>query len=234
MHDYDVGYFMKILIIEDEKKLGLYLKQGLTETGFVIDLVFDGVEGLNLALSPDYDLILLDIMLPNINGWEILKQVRKYDPTQLVIILTARDSVDDRVMGLELGADDYLVKPFSFSELVARIRNQFRKISGENKPTTLIVADLELDQIKRKVTRSKEKIELTPKELALLEFFMQHEGEILSKTLIASKIWDINFHSDTNVIEVAVKRLRKRIDDGFQHKLIHTVRGMGYVMEYRC
>lgn len=234
MHDYDVGYFMKILIIEDEKKLGLYLKQGLTETGFVIDLVFDGVEGLNLALSPDYDLILLDIMLPNINGWEILKQVRKYDPTQLVIILTARDSVDDRVMGLELGADDYLVKPFSFSELVARIRNQFRKISGEKKPTTLIVADLELDQIKRKVTRSKEKIELTPKELALLEFFMQHEGEILSKTLIASKIWDINFHSDTNVIEVAVKRLRKRIDDGFQHKLIHTVRGMGYVMEYRC
>ncbi|MCG7499407.1 heavy metal response regulator transcription factor [Vibrio sp. Of7-15] len=225
---------MKILIIEDEKKLGLYLKQGLTETGFVIDLVFDGVEGLNLALSPDYDLILLDIMLPNINGWEILKQVRKYDPTQLVIILTARDSVDDRVMGLELGADDYLVKPFSFSELVARIRNQFRKISGEKKPTTLIVADLELDQIKRKVTRSKEKIELTPKELALLEFFMQHEGEILSKTLIASKIWDINFHSDTNVIEVAVKRLRKRIDDGFQHKLIHTVRGMGYVMEYRC
>lgn len=225
---------MKILIIEDEKKLGLYLKQGLIETGFVIDLVFDGIEGLNLALSPEYDLILLDIMLPNISGWEILKQIRKHDPSRLVIILTARDSVDDRVMGLELGADDYLVKPFSFSELVARIRNQFRKLDGENKPTTLIVADLELDQIKRKVTRSKAKIELTPKELALLEFFMQHEGEVLSKTLIASKIWDMNFHSDTNVIEVAVKRLRKRIDDGFQHKLIHTVRGMGYVMEYRC
>lgn len=225
---------MKILIIEDEKKLGLYLKQGLIETGFVIDLVFDGIEGLNLALSPEYDLILLDIMLPNISGWEILKQIRKHDPSRLVIILTARDSVDDRVMGLELGADDYLVKPFSFSELVARIRNQFRKLDGENKPTILIVADLELDQIKRKVTRSKAKIELTPKELALLEFFMQHEGEVLSKTLIASKIWDMNFHSDTNVIEVAVKRLRKRIDDGFQHKLIHTVRGMGYVMEYRC
>lgn len=234
MHYHEVGYFMKILIIEDEKKLGLYLKQGLTETGFVIDLVFDGIEGLNLALSPNYDLILLDIMLPNISGWEILKQIRKYDPAQLVIILTARDSVDDRVMGLELGADDYLVKPFSFSELVARIRNQFRKIDGENKPTTLIVADLEFDQIKRKVTRSKEKIELTPKELALLEFFMQHEGEILSKTLIASKIWDMNFHSDTNVIEVAVKRLRKRVDEGFQYKLIHTVRGMGYVMERRC
>jgi len=221
---------MKILIVEDEQKTGDYLKQGLSEAGFVADLVRDGVDGRHLALIDDYDLVVLDVMLPGLDGWQVLREIRQAGRHMPVLFLTARDQVDDRVKGLELGADDYLVKPFAFSELLARVRTLLRR--GKSKePELLQVADLDLDLLRRRVTRAGKRIDLTAKEFALLELLLRRQGEVLPRSLIASQVWDMNFDSDTNVIEVAVRRLRAKIDDDFEPKLIRTVRGMGYVLD---
>jgi two-component system copper resistance phosphate regulon response regulator CusR len=221
---------MRILVVEDEPKTGNYLKQGLTEAGFIVDLVRDGNDGLHAAVTESYDLLVLDIMLPGRDGWSVLRAIRETGSMMPVLFLTARDQVDDRVKGLELGADDYLVKPFAFSELLARVRTLLRR--GKTKePEVLRVADMELDLYRRRVTRSGKRIDLTAKEFALLELLLRRHDEVLPRSLIASQVWDMNFDSDTNVIEVAVRRLRAKIDDGFEPKLIQTVRGMGYVLE---
>ncbi|SDW76690.1 heavy metal response regulator transcription factor [Thiocapsa roseopersicina] len=222
---------MKILIIEDEPKTGDYLRQGLSEAGFVVDLVRDGRDGLHSALAGDYDLVILDVMLPGLDGWQVLCSVRHKDPDLPVLFLTARDQVDDRVKGLELGADDYLIKPFAFAELLARVRTLLRRGRAASEPTVLRVADLELDLLRRRVLRGGRRIELTAKEYALLELFMRRRGEVLPRSLIASSVWDMNFDSDTNVVDVAVRRLRLKVDEGFEPRLIQTVRGMGYVLD---
>ena len=222
---------MKILIVEDEPKIGDYLRQGLAEAGFIVDLALDGLDGLHLALTEAYDLAILDVMLPGIDGWQVLQGIRRSGNDMPVLFLTARDSVNDRVKGLELGADDYLVKPFAFSELLARVRTLLRRGGIAKESEFLHTADLELDLMRRRVDRSGKKINLTSKEFALLELLMRRQGEVLPRSLIASQIWDMNFDSDTNVIEVAIRRLRAKVDDGFEPKLIHTVRGMGYVLE---
>lgn len=222
---------MRILVVEDEPKTGDYLKQGLTEAGFMVDLARDGLDGLHLALTEAYELAVLDVMLPGIEGWQVLQGIRKAGKDMPVLFLTARDSVDDRVKGLELGADDYLVKPFAFSELLARVRTLLRRGSKTKEADVLRAADLELDLIRRRVTRAGKKIDLTSKEFSLLELLLRRQGEVLPRSLIASQVWDMNFDSDTNVIEVAIRRLRAKVDDSFELKLIHTVRGMGYVLE---
>jgi two-component system copper resistance phosphate regulon response regulator CusR len=222
---------MKILVVEDELKTGDYLKQGLAEAGFVVDLVRDGIDGLHQALTTDYDLAILDVMLPGIDGWQILSAMRRAGKDMPVLFLTARDHVNDRVKGLDLGADDYLVKPFAFSELLARVRTLLRRSTTGRTLERLQAADLELDLVRRRATRAGERIDLTPKEFALLELLLRRQGEVLPRSLIASQVWDMNFDSDTNVIDVAVRRLRAKVDDAFQVKLIHTVRGMGYVLE---
>lgn len=222
---------MKLLVVEDELKTGEYIRRGLTEAGFVVDLASDGNDGLHLAMTGNYDLAVLDVMLPGLDGWSILKSLRDSGSGLPVLFLTARDLVEDRVRGLELGADDYLVKPFAFAELLARIRTLLRR--GVQQPSSgrLCVADLELDLMRHRVSRAGQRIDLTPKEFALLELFVRREGEVLPRALIASQVWDMNFDSDTNVIDVAVRRLRGKIDDGFDLKLIRTVRGMGYVLD---
>ena len=225
---------MKLLIVEDETKTGDYLRQGLQEAGFVVDLVRDGRDGLHEALTGDHDLAILDVMLPGLDGWSLLRGIRAAGKTMPVLFLTARDEVDDRVQGLELGADDYLVKPFAFAELLARVRTLLRR--GTNgKPaeqaSVLRAADLELDLLKRRAVRAGKRIDLTAKEFALLELLLRRRGEVLPRSLIASQVWDMNFDSDTNVVEVAVRRLRAKVDDDFEMKLIRTVRGMGYVLE---
>lgn len=223
---------MRILIVEDEIKTAQYLKKGLSEEGFVVDHFDNGLDGLFHAQEGNYDLIILDIMLPKLNGWEILASLREQAISVPVLCLTARDNVDDRVKGLELGADDYLIKPFSFSELLARVRSILRRGKAVL-DTKLIVADLELNFVSRRVTRQGHRIDLTAKEFLLLALLMRHQSEVMSRTLIAEKVWDINFDSDTNVIDVSVRRLRKKVDDSFPVKLIHAVRGVGYVMEAR-
>ena len=221
---------MKILIVEDEPKTGNYLKQGLTEAGFVADLVRDGLDGAHVATTEAYDLVILDVMLPGLDGWRVLQEIRGVGKDLPVLFLTARDHVEDRVKGLELGADDYLIKPFAFSELLARVRTLLRR-GKTTEAEVLRAADLELDLRRRRVTRSGKRIDLTAKEFALLELLLRRRGEVLPRSLIASQVWDMNFDSDTNVIEVAVRRLRSKVDDKFEPKLIRTVRGMGYVLE---
>jgi len=222
---------MKILVVEDETKTGDYLRQGLAEAGFVVDLARDGPDGLHLGETGDYDLAILDVMLPGLDGWQVLRGMRRAGKDMPVLFLSARDHVEDRVKGLELGADDYLVKPFAFAELLARVRTLLRRGSRSKEPEQLRAADLELDLLRRRVTRAGRRIDLTAKEFALLELLLRRRGEVLPRSLIASQVWDMNFDSDTNVIEVAVRRLRAKIDDGFEPKLIRTVRGMGYVLE---
>jgi two-component system copper resistance phosphate regulon response regulator CusR len=222
---------LKILVIEDEPKTGDYLRQGLQEAGFLVDLARDGRDGLHDALTADYDLVILDVMLPGIDGWSVLRGIRAAGIEIPVLFLTARDQVDDRVHGLELGADDYLVKPFAFAELLARVRTLLRRGGKSKEPEFLRAADLELDLMRRRVTRCGKRIDLTAKEFALLELLLRRQGEVLPRSLIASQVWDMNFDSDTNVIEVAVRRLRAKVDDDFEPKLIRTVRGMGYVLE---
>lgn len=224
---------MKVLIVEDEVKTGDYLRQGLGEAGYNTDLARTGIDGLHLALTGGYDLLILDVMLPGLDGWQILETVRRGGTDMPVLFLTARDQVEDRVKGLELGADDYLVKPFAFAELLARVRTLLRRGRSGTEPTVLGIADLELDLLRRRVSRAGRRIDLTAKEFGLLELLLRRQGEVLPRSLIASQVWDMNFDSDTNVIEVAVRRLRAKVDDPFEPKLIHTVRGMGYVLEIR-
>jgi len=222
---------MKILIIEDEAKTRDYLQQGLAEAGFSVDVTRSGLDGHHLAMTERYDLIILDVMLPDIDGWRILQSVREAGRKVPVLFLTARDSVNDRVKGLELGADDYLVKPFAFAELLARVRTLLRRGAMPATETTLMVADLELDLMRRRVVRGGRRIPLTAKEFALLELLIRHQEEVLPRSMIASQVWDMNFDSNTNVIDVAIRRLRAKIDDPFDLKLIHTVRGMGYMLD---
>ena len=222
---------MRILIVEDENKTREYLRKGLTEAGFVVDTAATGPDGLHLATTADFDLIVLDVMLPGMDGWEVIAALRKHKQTP-VLFLTARDEVADRVRGLESGGDDYLAKPFAFAELLARVRTVLKR-GARREPDVLQVADLELDSRRRRVRRGEDRIALTGKEFTLLELFMQRQGEVLSRAYIASQVWDMNFDSDTNVVDVAVRRLRAKVDDPYARKLIHTLRGMGYVLEDR-
>jgi two-component system copper resistance phosphate regulon response regulator CusR len=222
---------MRILIVEDEPKTGEYLHKGLQEAGYIADLANTGPDGLHSALEHDYELVVLDVMLPKMDGWTVLQKLREQKETR-VLFLTARDDIPDRVRGLELGADDYLVKPFSFAELLARIKTLLRR--GPAREAELIrLADLEIDLLRHRVTRAGSRIELTPKEFALLHLLAKRHGEVLSRSLIASQVWDMNFDSDTNVVDVVIRRLRSKIDDPYPQKLIHTMRGMGYLMEER-
>lgn len=225
---------MRILVVEDERKLARYLQQGLGENGFVVDVAHDGIEGKHLATEGDYDLVLLDVMLPGVDGFGVLSALRKTKNTP-VLMLTARDKVEDRVLGLENGADDYLVKPFAFSELLARVQALLRRGGSVNAQeiTSLRLGDLELDLVRRKATRAEDRLDLTAKEFTLLALLMRKQGHILSRTQLAEQVWDMNFDSDTNVVEVAVRRLRAKLDDPYSEKLLHTVRGMGYVLERR-
>ncbi len=221
---------MKILVIEDEAKTAKFLMKGLGEAGYIVDVAADGLEGLHLAQEVDFDLIVLDVMLPVLNGWQVLARLREASRKTLVLMLTARDSVHERVRGFELGADDYLVKPFAFSELLARVRSLLRR-SMPRPQETLRMADLEIDPLRQRATRAGQKIELTSKEFLLLTLLARRAGEVLSRTMIAESVWDMNFDSDTNVVDVNVRRLRSKVDDPFPVKLIHTVRGAGYVLE---
>jgi two-component system copper resistance phosphate regulon response regulator CusR len=223
---------MTILVIEDEPKTGDYLQRGLAESGFAVRLARNGRDGLAIAREEEIELVVLDVMLPRMDGWQVLEALRASPDTEQipVLFLTARDEVEDRVRGLELGADDYLVKPFAFVELVARIRTLLRR--GPVREEELIrIADLEIDVLRRRVRRGEQAIALTAQEFALLHLLARRQGQVLSRALIASQVWDMNFDSDTNVIDAAVRRLRRKIDDPYTHKLIHTRRGMGYVCE---
>ena len=222
---------MRLLLVEDEVKTGDYLQKGLSEAGFQVNLVRNGLDGHHLAMTEAFDLIVLDVMLPDVDGWRILLSLREAECQTPVLFLTARDTVDDRVKGLELGADDYLVKPFAFAELLARIRTLLRRGIPSTFSELLKVADLTLDLPKHRVTRAGKKINLSHKEFCLLELLARRQGEVLPRSLIASQVWDMNFDSDTNVIDVAIRRLRAKVDDDFEPKLIHTVRGMGYKLD---
>nr|WP_255701968.1 heavy metal response regulator transcription factor [Bordetella sp. LUAb4] len=219
------------MVVEDDAKTGEYLKKGLGESGYAVDWTRNGADGLHLATETTYDLVILDVMLPGMNGWQVMQALRARQDVP-VLFLTARDQLQDRIQGLELGADDYLVKPFSFTELVLRIRTLLRR-GVVREADQLRLADLHIDVLRRRVTRMSSTIALTNKEFTLLHLLVRREGEVLSRTLIASQVWDMNFDSDTNVVDVAIKRLRAKVDRPFEPKLIHTVRGMGYVCEVR-
>jgi two-component system, OmpR family, copper resistance phosphate regulon response regulator CusR len=230
---------MRMLVVEDEKRLSDYLVKGLTEQGHVVDVAADGIEGKRLAVYGEYDAVLLDVMLPGVDGFGVLKALRTASEPQKstpVLMLTARDKLDDRVRGLEEGADDYLVKPFAFTELLARLHAITRRSASSNgsaQATSLALADLEVDLVARRAQRAKQRLDLTAKEFALLTLLLRRRGQILSRTTIAEQVWDMHFDSETNIVEVAVRRLRTKLDDPFDVKLLHTERGMGYVLEDR-
>jgi two-component system copper resistance phosphate regulon response regulator CusR len=221
---------MKLLVVEDEIKTAGFLKRGFTEAGFLVDVSADGLDGMRMIEAGNYDLVVLDIMLPGMNGLEILTWMRGAGVQTPVLMLTARDSTPDRVAGLELGADDYLVKPFAFSELLARARTILRR-PPLREPAILRVGDLELDLAGHRALRGGQKLDLTPREFALLALFVRRAGEVLTRSFIAESVWDVSFQGDTNVVDVSVRRLRGKVDDPFPHKLIRTVRGVGYVLE---
>ena len=224
---------MKILLIEDEPKAAEYLRQGLAESGYGVEVACNGTDGLHLALNGHHDLVILDVMLPSIDGFTVLSALRTSKQVP-VLMLTARGNTDDKVRGFDLGADDYLVKPFEFPELLARVRALLKRGQPVTAEPVLRAADLEIDPIRHRATRAGQRVDLSAKEFALLTLLVQRAGEVLSRTQIASLVWDIHFDSETNVVEVAIRRLRAKIDDPFEQKLIHTVRGVGYVLEHRC
>ncbi len=221
---------MRILVVEDERKAAEYLRKGLTESGCVVDVATNGDDGLHLATTEHYDLIVLDVMMPERDGWSVLAALRRAGRQTPVLFLTACDTVPDRVKGLEMGADDYLLKPFAFSELLARVRSILRR-GPTRQPETLRVLDLELDLPRHKATRAGQRLDLTPKEFALVSLLARRKGEVLTRTLIAELVWEMHFDSDSNVVDVAVRRLRAKVDDPFERKLIRTVRGVGYVLD---
>lgn len=223
---------MRVLIVEDDPKTAAFLKQGLEENGFIADLAGNGFEGAYLASGGTYDVIVLDVMLPGQDGWSVISNLKSAGVETPILFLTARDTIHDRVRGLELGADDYLVKPFAFSELLARIRTVLRR-GAPRQSTVLKAADLEVDPVGHRARRGGRALDLTPKEFLLLSLLLRRSGEVLSRTLIAEQVWDINFESDSNVVDVHIRRLRTKVDDPFERKLIHTVRGVGYVLEAR-
>ncbi|MEC5213889.1 two-component system copper resistance phosphate regulon response regulator CusR [Polaromonas sp. CG_9.5] len=223
---------MKILVIEDEPRAAEYLRQGLTESGYAVEVAHNGTDGLHVAINGDHALVILDIMLPGIDGFTVLSALRTSKQVP-VLMLTARGQTDDKVRGFDLGADDYLVKPFQFPELLARVRALVKRGQPATNDSVLRTADLEIDPVRHRATRAGQRIDLSAKEFALLTLLAQKTGEVLSRTQIASLVWDIHFDSDTNVVEVAIRRLRAKIDDPFDEKLIHTVRGVGYVFERR-
>ena len=220
---------MRILVVEDERKAAEYLQKGLSESGYQVEVALDGLDARHLIEEERFDLVILDVMLPGIDGWQLIKLIRRHGDTP-VLFLTARDSVEDRVRGLELGADDYLVKPFSYAELLARVRSLLRR-SPLREVEHYRLEDLEVDLLRRHVSRNGQRITLTNKEFALLQLLISHPGEVMSRSRIASVVWNINFESDTNVVDVAIRRLRAKLDDPFQLKLVHTVRGMGYKLD---
>ena len=227
---------MRLLLVEDQTMAADYIAKGLRENDFVVDVAHDGVDGLHFLLTNDYDLAILDVMLPGMNGWKILELARQAGKLTPVMFLTARDDVEDRVCGLELGAEDYLIKPFSFSELLARVRVIMRRgapHAASSEEAVLQISDLQLDFLKHRASRNGKRIELTQKEFLLLSLLMRRRGEVLSRTVLAEQVWDMNFDPETNVIDVAVRRLRSKIDDGYEVKLLHTIRGAGYVLEER-
>lgn len=223
---------MRVLVVEDEEKILSFLRKGLRESGYTVDTAMNGNDGLQMALSREYDVVILDIMLPGIDGWKVMERLRDARKDVPVLFLTARDAVQDRIKGLELGADDYIVKPFAFSELIARMRTVMRR--GSVKSAEIVrVGDLELDFTAHRATRSGKRLDLTPKEFSLLSLLARRAGEVLTRLRIAERIWDVDFQSDTNVVDVHMRRLRSKVDDPFEQKLIHTVRGVGYVLEER-
>ena len=224
---------MRILVIEDEVKTAEYVRQGLTECGYVVDCVHTGSDGLFLAKQHMYELIILDINLPEMDGWQVLELLRRKDCSSRIMMLTARSRLIDKVRGLENGADDYLIKPFEFPELLARVRALMRRSDSAASVEISLVADLELDQSRHRAFRDGQRIDLTTKEFALLHYLMRNTGIVLSRTQIISQVWDMNFDCDTNVVEVSIRRLRAKMDDPFESKLIHTLRGVGYVLEKR-
>ena len=222
---------MRILLIEDDLKLASFILKGLKEAGFAVDHCADGEDGLHMALSEPYDAAIVDIMLPKLDGFSLIDELRKRKITTPVIILSAKRSVEDRIKGLQTGSDDYLVKPFSFAELLARVQALIRRASGTAEPSTLVVGDLSMDLLTRKVTRGGKKIDLPPLEFSLLEYLMRNAGNVVSKTMIMEHVWDYNFDPQTNVVEVRICKLRDKIDNDFDKKMIHTVYGAGYVLE---
>ena len=221
---------MRLLVIEDEKKVASFIKKGLEEEHYAVDVAYDGEEGLYLSETNDYDLVILDLMIPKIHGWDVLKKIRAKRNNVPILVLTARDSIEDKVKGLDSGCDDYLTKPFAFAELLARIRALLRREKTEKEPI-LRIADLTLSLVTHKVARRGKEIELTSREYTLLEYFMRNPDKVLTRTMISEHVWDYHFDSMTNVIDVYVNYLRKKIDKDFEPKLIHTLRGIGYIMK---
>jgi two-component system, OmpR family, response regulator len=222
---------MRVLIVEDDKKIASFVEKGLRQAGFAVDVTHDGIEGLHLAQSEPYDAAVVDIMLPGMDGLALIEEVRRQNVQTPVLILSARHSVEDRVKGLQTGGDDYMVKPFSFSELLARVQALIRRSCQEQEPTRLVVGELELDLLTRNVTREGRNIDLQPREFSLLEYLMRNAGRVVSKTMILEHVWDYNFDPQTNVVDVLVHRLRNKVDRDFGSKMIHTLRGVGYVLK---
>ncbi|HSW93146.1 MAG TPA: heavy metal response regulator transcription factor [Gammaproteobacteria bacterium] len=223
---------MRILVVDDEDKTAGYLSTGLSENGFIVDIAQHGEAALDQVREHRYDLVILDVMLPKLDGWAVMKEIRRLHPDLRVLFLTACDNVEEKVKGLELGADDYLIKPFAFSELLARIRMLLRRTPVKQN-THILIADLTISLIDHRAMRSSQKLDLTPREFALLTFLAKHQNEVMPRSLISAEVWNIHFDTDTNIVDVAIRRLRQKVDDPFDIKLIHSVRGIGYLLEPR-